>query len=915
MTFSASTFAPIRCATAFVFAVVTLLGTLTALGQQTSHSQSALGIQNPQSISTDTMPKKNAADATADSGNPLFLPPVPYSTGTYCCDESLAVGDLRGDGKLDIVVAITGNRDVGQEGQIAVLLGNGDDTFKSPAVYSSGGYYTSGLAIGDVNNDGKPDIVVSNYYGSDCVNGNCDSSVSVLLGKGDGTFQRAVTYDTGEGQSFSVALADLNGDHNLDIVACDQFGFVSVFLGKGDGTFQPAVVYPTSGSNIFGVAVGDLNGDGRLDIVASGYPGVSVLLGNGDGTFQKPVTYSSGVASGGWASSVAIADLNHDGKPDLVTANYNNDAVGVGVLLGKGDGTFQPAVTYSSGAQYPWSVTVTDVTGSGNPDLLVADLSGDIGVLLGNGDGSFQSPIVYPTIGSNGVMEVVTADLNKDGKPDLVVTVATSVDVMLNSSTQQTSTNTSLTSALNPSVFGQTVTFTAQVMSNSGTPTGTVQLLLGGQLPSGSGTLSNGSVSIPVSNLPAGSNFVTATYQGSPTFAQSTSSPVIQTVTMASSSTTLTASATTIGTGKSVTFTANVASQYGGPASGTVTFYSGTQSLGTVVLTTSKVVSVTTSFPSAGTYTITAKYSGDADNTGSNSAPLTEKVLVSTNTGLTSSVNPAFVGQTITFSATVTSNSGTPPNGESVTFYNGSSVLGTSSLAGGVAMFSTSSLLVGTYSITAVYSGDSTFTSSTSQALTQFVDSTTKSPTNTTLASSLNPSIYGQKVTFSVTVTNNGGSPPTGYVAFTYSGRSIGNAAVRANGVATLTLSTLDANTFPLTAIYKGDKYNLSSTSPVLNQVVNPAISSATLTASPNPSSVGQAVTFLVDVISPPLTPTGPVTFTAGKIVLGTVQLQHDGAALTTSSLPAGSTKVTATFAGDSNMKGSSASVIQVVQQ
>jgi len=190
----------------------------------------------------------------------------------------------------------------------------------------------------------------------------------------------------------------------------------------------------------------------------------------------------------------------------------------------------------------------------------------------------------------------------------------------------------------------------------------------------------------------------------------------------------------------------------------------------------------------------------------------------------------------------------------------------------------------------------------------------TKSATSTSLASSLNPSTYGQKVTWTATVTSSGSIMPTGKVRFTWSGYTIGSATLNSSGVATLTRSNLNANTYPLTAVYAGDAANLGSTSTVVNQVVLQTTSSAKLTSSPNPSTQGQAVTFTAKISSPTVVPTGPVTFTAGKTVLGTAQLSSGKAKFTISTLAVGSTKVTATYYGNSNISKSSASVTQAVQ-
>jgi Bacterial Ig-like domain (group 3)/Beta-propeller repeat len=286
-----------------------------------------------------------------------------------------------------------------------------------------------------------------------------------------------------------------------------------------------------------------------------------------------------------------------------------------------------------------------------------------------------------------------------------------------------------------------------------------------------------------------------------------------------------------------------------------------------------------------------------------------------TSTALVSNLNPSVYGQPITFTATVTSTGGTPPNGETVTFYNGLNVLGTAPMTGGIAALTNSSMGSGMHTISAAYLGDANFTGSTSPALEQAVDTSSQSATTTALTSSLNPSIYGQKVTWSATVTTSGKATPTGKVNFNWGSYSIGTTTLNSSGVATLTRSNLAANTYPLFAVYTGDVNNGPSASPILNQVITQATSSATLTSSPNPSTQGQPVTFTAKITSSTTTPTGPVTFTAGKTTLGTVELSNGKATLTTSTLAVGSTTVTVTYPWNSDIAGSAASVTQVVQQ
>ena len=705
----------------------------------------------------------------AVSQTPLsFLPAVTYQSGG-ANPLSVVVADLNGDGKPDLVVAnqCTGPNYCGSPGLVSVLLGVGDGTFQPAVNYGSGGSVLNSVVVADVNGDGKPDIIAVNECSTADFNGCLEASIGVLLGNGDGTFNAVVTYTSGGYRSKEVAVADLNGDGKVDLVVvnlcatgCDDIfpaeGTVAVLLGEGDGTFQKPVTYPSGGFYSFSIAVADLNGDGRADVVVSNFcdsnvsviscdnpAPIGVLMGNGDGTLQPAVLYGTG---GMDTRKLVVADVNGDGKPDLVAGDCGPGGCGgadldgvVAVLLGRGDGTFQSAITSGSGLGSYVSIDAADVDGDGKPDIVAANWTcgnsetSCADLFRGNGDGTFQSPEAYDSGSGNGSLldSLAVADVNGDGRLDIVATHGFgngpsspgSVDILLNSTgSSQASTTAALASLPNPSVFGREVTVTATVSSTSGTPTGTV-VFYNGSTAIGSGTLTGGKTSIAVSSLPVGSDSITAVYEGSVTFASSTSSPLIQTVSLATTSTGLTSSLNPSSTGQSVTFSAAVTSQFGGVATGSVTFYSGSQTLGTASLSGNRA-SLTTSFATSGTYSISAKYNGDGNNRGSTSSTLSQVIITATTTKLTSSLNPSLAGQAVTFAATVSSTAGAPPNGETVTFHNGSAVLGTASLSGGIASLTTSSLPVGIFTITATYAGDAKFAASTSLGLRQVVNST-----------------------------------------------------------------------------------------------------------------------------------------------------------------------------------------------
>jgi len=658
-------------------------------------------------------------------------------------------------------------------------------------------------------------------------------------------------------------------------------------------SFANAVAYGTGGYQAPSDAVADVNGDGKPDIVVVNNSGtVGVLLGNGDGTFQPVVTYNPG---GGYTNSVAVADVNGDGKPDIVVANctssggdcWNDRSDGtVGVLLGNGDGTFQTAVSYDPGGWRTLAVAVADVNGDGKPDIVVANLgSNNVGVLLGNGDGTFQTAVTYGSGGYNSWGSgqlVAVADVNGDGKPDIVVA------------------NNCADSACDNG--------------------GSVGVLLG----NGDGTFQPAVAFGSGGNGPAAVAVADVNGDGKPDLV----------VTNNSSSTV----AVLLGNGDGTFQTATTYdSGYGGAPLGVavadvdgdgkpdivVADFGMSGLLGVLLGNGNGTFQTALSYGSGGYCTdgvVVTDVSGDgkpdimvmnACNNGSVGV-LINTSLTPTTTALTSSQNPSNFGQAVTFTATVTAQpgfyKGTPTG--TVSFYDGTTLLGTGTLSGGVATYTTSALSVGSHSITAVYAGDANCLGSTSGVLNQVVN---QASTTTGLTSSLNPSSYGQAVTFTATVTGQYGGTPTGTVSF-YDGTTLLGTGTLNNGVATYTTSALSAGSHSITAVYGGDTNFVGSTSPVLKQVVKKAATTTMLTSSKNPSKYGQMVTFTATVTGHyGGTPTGAVTFKKGNIVLRKVSLQNSVAKYSTKKLRKGEHTIKADYSGNANYKSSSASLVQTV--
>lgn len=665
-----------------------------------------------------------------------------------------------------------------------------------PAVTFPVGVLPRAVTVADFNRDGKPDLAVVNQGPSST--STSQSSLSVLLGNGNGSFQPAVTTGVlnsglATGNAGSAAVGDFNGD-GLPDVALNTAGpagpAVEVLLGKGDGSFQPNHLILPVGQTPLSVAAGDFDHNGALDLVTANSNGtVSVLLGNGDGSFRPRID----LAVGGSPHSVAVGDFNGDGRLDVVTAQQLTDTVSV--LLGHGDGTFaRPLVLAASGQNFtPQSMALGDVNGDGKLDLVIKSVSVldsdafQLGVLLGNGDGTFQAPLLGAAQ-PGGSGDLALGDFNSDGRIDVAVAD------QLGASTG------------NLSVFAGNGDGTFQSLIR-------LDLLTGGNDPLGVAAADlngDGRVDLVAANASSSNVGVLLNTSTAPAPAATTT-------------TTLATAAPTAVFGQTVLLTASVNSQAGVPV-GTVTFRDGTTVLGTAPVNAAGQATLGVSLD-VGSHALTASFAGTrgfgfADST---SAAVTETVnRAATTLALASSVNPTVTGQAVTFTATVAAiapGAGTPTG--KVTFMDGNVVLGTVAVGpGGTATFTTSFAAAGGHVITAAYAGDVNFIAS-SQALTEQVNApTTQRATTTALVASVNPARVGHAVTFTATVSDPSGTgTPTGTVTFFVGNQVVARVSLDAHGHASFTRVFSRTGRFTIRAVYSGDATFASSSRSLTEQV------------------------------------------------------------------------------------------------
>ena len=860
-----------------------------------------------------------------------FQAPVSYATGGNYTVAAV-LDDVNGDGKAD-VVTVSGDQ------QISVLLGNGDGTFQAaksfaapalPGYASAASTPIASLITATLRSNGKKDIVASNGL--------------VLLGNGDGTFTAAATpafpYKTAtSSEGPNLASGDVNRDGKPDLVV-NNGSTVSVWLGNGDGTFKAGNSYATIADTGF-VTVTDLDGDGNPDIyvgMANGglfsaddsvYNAAYVLMGNGDGSFVgAPVTNTVGY------SGTNLGDVNGDGVPDLITAGgtYGQGGATFTVQTGTGKGTFAAASTINAPASFtlngttitgantagPGAYAVGDLTGNGKADLVFADNNLTAGavqyatpiyfVSLSNGDGTFTTPtpVAFPQIAPSGqfdnaatVSGMQIAGLKTSAPASLIFvfneraggtnvtspynqgfvvlpgnnngTFGAPVITSTYSSATQNPTAVPAQIAAVTDLNGDGNSDLVVMMPSFSTTTG-AQVSLEIFLGNGDGTFK---APTTLSTQAAISSVAIADFNGDSkpdiAYLQETSAGQAEL-------------AISLNTGSGAFGAATVLNLTGGDAIRSSSLaagnFSGSGKMDLALVEPQAFSGVFTgngdgTFASVntGTYVVPNNLLNIGGSGQSIAVDLNKDgkpdilngpvallnlvgntpnttILSGTTTGLTASSTTVAQGTSVTLTATIAGASGSTgtPTG-TVTFLNGTTTLGSGSAnASGVATYTTTQLPVGSDNITAVYSGDSNFYTSTSHALTITVSTgPVLTSTTATLSASATSISAGQSVTFTATIAPQSGTgTPAGTVNFLDGATTLGSGTLNGSGVATFSTSSLAAGPHSITAAYQGNSSFAASTSSAVSVQVTAAPADFSASASPSTQSVtpGQGTSY-----------------------------------------------------------------------
>lgn len=838
------------------------------------------------------------------------------------------------DSSNDIFIADSGNNRIrrvdGTTGIITTVAGNGTAAFAGDGALATAASLNSpsGVALDAAGNLYIADSANNRIRRVDAVSG----IITTVAGTGAAGFNGDGIAATSASLDYPITVA-LNSSGNLLVADSQNYrtrmidmtsGLIWTLAGTGfptngccgNGDGGPATKAPLdypAGLAVLPTGplfISELQGDRVREIsLPSPYADTALTISaNSSGVpAGQPVTLTATVAAiNGLAGNATGAVAFFDGTTTSLSqvpvtngsASYSTSALSEGKhsinAIYSGDSSFAYAIAP------PFSLTITApqanvaLAASPNPANPNQAITLTATVTPSNATGSVQFQNGGTSLGivplTNGAATLSGVTL-ASGTYSLTaqygggngLPAATSPVVSL---TVKAASSVALSSSVNPSTVQQSVTFTAAV--TPATATGSVQFL-DGSTALGTATLSTGAANFSTSSLAQGTHSITASYTGDANDTSASSSVLTQTV-QAASAVSISTNQNPVVVGGIVVISAVVTPA---TATGTVQFLDGSTVLGTAPLA-SGAASFTTTSLAQGTHQLTAVYSGDASDAGSTSAVLSESIKLSVGFGLTLSPNPAVVGQTVTMTVGMSAQAATG----TVSFSDGSTLLGTVPLSAGTAVFSTSSLRQGTHSINVVYSGDSIYLGASAAPYTE----TILGASSVALTANPNPALSGQPVIFTATVSP---SAATGTVSF-YDGQNLLATATLTNGVATYSTSALALGTHSLTASYGGSSIYNASTSAALAEVVK-ANTSTVVSSSANPATVGAAVTFTATVS--PSAATGAIQFLDGSTILGSTTLSNGSASFSTSALAAGTHSISAVYGGSGSYNSSTSSV------
>jgi MYXO-CTERM domain-containing protein len=750
--------------------------------------------------------------------------------------------------------------------------GNNPSVFGQSVALTAHVASASGTPVGSVVfKDGATTL------GTVAVNGAGDATFSAT-GLATGSHSITAVFTSGGCVFANSTSAALTQTVNKSATTTAVVSSVNPTIAGGSTTFTATVSATAPGAGTRTGTATFKDGATVLGTGAVNASGVATFATNalGVGTHSITVDYGGDTNFATSTSPAITQTVNQDGASLLLTSSVN-------------------PTTYGTSTTFTATVSSTGTGGTPTGNVAFKDGGATLGTVAVNASGV----ATFSTAALLGGSHTITADYAGDTKHTAATgTVTQTVDAGPST--------TVVTSLTNPSVFGQSVTLKAAVTGSGPTATGTVTFSEGGVALGAPITLVGGAATISTAGLSVGTHAIVATFNGDTNYATSTSVAFSQVVNKAATSTVLVSGSNPSIVGASVTFTATVTATApgAGTPTGTVTFDEGAIALGSGTLDASGVATFSTSALSVGSHTITAHYVTSASfaaSTSNNVAQVVNKDGITAT--LASSLNPSTFGASVTFSATVTSTGGGGIPTGTVTFFDGAAMLGTGVLdATGVATYATSALLGGSHMISASYGGDGNHGTGSSAALAQIVNG---ADTATALASSVNPSVFGQSTTLTATVTSAIAGSITGSVTFSDGATVLGTSVLNAAGVATLSTSTFTVGTHSLSAVYGGNTNFVTSTSAALSQVVDLGATTTVVASSSNPSLIDSNVTFTATVAakSPSAgTPSGTVTFKDGATILGTGTLGAGGiATFATTTLTVGAHSITAAYGGSAS--------------